>query len=57
MRQRLVALISAGTVTARHFGGRAWAGIRSIKRPRTVREYAIWGGWSVGGMFAVLAGL
>lgn len=57
MRQRIVAVIASGATRARHFGDRAWAGIRSIKRPRTVRDYAIWGGWGVGGVFAVLTAL
>ncbi|MGE3142090.1 MAG: hypothetical protein AB7L65_02105, partial [Hyphomonadaceae bacterium] len=55
MRAKLVALIRAGGAQAGHWGGRAWARLRRIRRPHTLREAAVWAGWGVGGFAAILA--
>ncbi len=57
MRARLVGLIQSGATRARHFGEGAWTRIRQIKRPRSLREYAVWAGWGFGGVTALLAAM
>jgi penicillin-binding protein 1A len=40
--------------TARAFGGEMWRRIRGIKRPRNVREAAVWSGWAAAGFVAAI---
>ncbi|MES1157311.1 MAG: PBP1A family penicillin-binding protein [Alphaproteobacteria bacterium] len=41
---------------ARAFSVKAWDRIKRIRPPRSLREAAIWSGWAVGGLVAVLIG-
>ena len=38
----------------RAFGGEMWRRILGIKRPRTVREAAVWSGWAAAGVVAAI---
>ena len=40
--------------TVRAFGGEMWRRILGIKRPRTVREAAVWSGWAAAGVVAAI---
>ncbi len=53
LRSRLVSLIRDGGAQAQSFSAGLWKRIRSIRRPRTWRETAIWGGWGVGGLVGI----
>ncbi len=44
----------AFTGAARAFGGEMWRRIQGIKRPRTVREAAVWSGWAAAGVVAAI---
>ncbi|ANP44701.1 transglycosylase domain-containing protein [Candidatus Viadribacter manganicus] len=39
---------------ARAFGGEMWNRLRGIKRPRNVREAAVWSGWAAAGGVALI---
>jgi penicillin-binding protein 1A len=39
---------------ARAFGGEVWRRIRGVKRPRTIREAAVWSGWTAAGAMALV---
>jgi penicillin-binding protein 1A len=40
----------------RAFGGEMWARLRNVKRPKNVREAAVWGGWAAAsGVVALVA--
>lgn len=54
LRAKLVGTIRDSGARARHWGGGVWNGVKNIRPPRTVRDYAIWGGWAVGGLVALL---
>src|SRR5690606_16602929 len=41
---------------ARAVGGELWSRLRGVKRPRSIREAAVWGGWAAGGVVAVIIG-
>lgn len=41
---------------ARAFSGELWQRIRGIKRPRNVREAAVWSGWAAAGGLAFIVG-
>ena len=40
----------------RAFGGEIWRRIRGVKRPRNMREAAVWSGWAAGGFVALIVG-
>jgi penicillin-binding protein 1A len=44
----------AGAVRA--FGSAMWRGLGAVKRPRSVRETAVWAGWAAGGVVATVIG-
>ncbi|WP_395647463.1 transglycosylase domain-containing protein [Terricaulis sp.] len=40
----------------KEFGAEIWLRLRGIRRPKTVREVAVWGGWVASGFAALLIG-